>query len=174
MTGQTFLLKFFKVPSKTWDSLHCEKPCNWSHFLSKLSKSHQKLDIVSTAKKHITGHTFSWKFFQVPSKTQVSLHSENTCNWAHIFVGIFLSPIKNWRQSALRKKCVTGHTFLSKLSKSHQKLKLVSTAKKRVTGQTFLWKFFKVPSKTWDSLHCEKPCNWSHFFVETFQVPSKT
>ena len=64
-------------------------------FLSKLSKSPQKRKIVSTAKKRVTVHTFLWKFFQVPSKTQVSLHSEKTCNRAHIFVEILVSPIQN-------------------------------------------------------------------------------
>ena len=46
----------------------------------------------------MTGHIFLWKFLQVPSKTQVSLHSEKkTFNWAHIIVETFLSPIQNLR-----------------------------------------------------------------------------
>ena len=91
-------------------------------FFENFSKSHQKLKIVSTAKKRVTGHTFLWKFFQVLSKGQVSLQSEKTNDWAPFFIENF--------------------------SKSHQKLKLVYTAKKMCNWSHLFVETFKVPSKT--------------------------
>ena len=73
--------------------------------------------------------------------------AKKMCDWSHLFVEIFLNPIKN--------------------------LKIVCTAKKMCNWSHLFVETFQVPSKTQDSLRCET-CNWAHIFVETFRSPIQT